>query len=141
MTSVPDPADARRALAAAATASARVRRQARWPATYLTVFAGGFAGVTLVLGLVQPLALRMALFGAGWPLLLLATVGWASRKPASPLGLHRRAGPYWVATGVLYGTVLLVGTPRFLGQPAYWLPAAALVGAPLLLAALRERAA
>jgi len=136
-----EPVDAQVALAAASTAASRVRRRARWMSTYLAVFAGGFAALTLLLGVVQPLSLRMSAFTIGWPLLIAGMVIWAARQPARLRGTLRRVSKYWTTTGICYGAVLAVGTPRFIGQPLYWLPAAVLVAAPMVLGAIRERRA
>lgn len=132
------PAAARAALLSASTTSERVRAHARWMGTYLAVFAAGFGILTLLFGLVSPLQLRMTLFGVGWPLLMLSMVWWAGRRPASLRGTSRRVAKYWVGTTFLYGVVLLVGTPRLVGDARYWVPAAALVAAPMFLGALRE---
>lgn len=136
-----DPVDAQVALAVASAAASRVLVRARWMSTYLAVFAGGFAVLTLLLGLVQPLSIRMGAFAIGWPLLIAGMVAWAARQPARLRGTLRRVMKYWVATGICYGAVLAVGTPRFIGEPLYWLPAAVLVAAPMVLGAIRERRA
>ncbi len=107
--------------------------------TYLATFAGGFAGLTLLLGLMRPLWLRMSIFGVAWPLLIVSMQMWAARRPAHLHATRRRVAKYWIGTGALYGAVLVVGTPALLGRALYWIPAAALVATPLLIGSWRER--
>jgi hypothetical protein len=103
------------------------------------VFAAGFGVATLVLGLVQPFALRMSLWAVAWVLLVGGMIWWAWRRPANLRGTTRRVAGYWVGTGLLYGVALFVGTPRLIGQPLYWVPAALVVAAPLAFGSVRER--
>lgn len=132
---------AQRALLAATHSAAQVRSRARWMSTYLATFAGGFAGVTLLLGLMRPLWLRMSMFGVAWALLIVGMQMWAARRPAHLLATRRRVAKYWIGTGALYGSVLVVGTPALLGRALYWIPAAAVVATPLLIGSWRERRA
>jgi len=138
---VPDvsPDVARAALVLASHSAAQVRTRARWMSRYLATFAGGFAGVTLLLGLMRPLWLRMSIFGVAWPLLIVSMQMWAARRPAHLHATRRRVAKYWIGTGALYGAVLVVGTPALLGRALYWIPAAALVAIPLLIGSWRER--
>lgn len=125
-------------LARADTAAGRVRAGSRWIATYLVVFGVGFGAVTLLLGLVQPLALRMTIFAVCWPILIVGMVIWSRRQPAAPRG--RLVGVWgWIGTGVLYGVALFVGTPTLIGRVEYWVPAAIVVALPLCVAGWRER--
>jgi len=135
------PDAARAALVAATHSAAQVRTRAQWMSTYLAVFAGGFAGVTLLLGLTRPTWLRMSLFGLVWPLLIVSMEMWAARRPAHLRTTRRRVVKYWIGTGALYGAALVVGTPAFLGRAGYWIPAAVLVATPLLIGSWRERRA
>jgi len=137
----PSPTAARDALSSAASSADRVRAQARWMSTYLAVFGLGFAVLTLLLGLVEPLLLRMSLISLGWPLLIGGMVIWAGRRPASLRGTFGRVVKYWIGTGVLYGIVLFVGTTWLMGEESFWIPAAAVVAAPLLIGAVKERRA
>jgi len=133
------PDAARAALVAATHSAAQVRTRAQWMSTYLAAFAGGFAGVTLLLGLMRPVWLRMILFGLAWPLLIVSMQMWAARRPAHLHATRRRVAKYWIGTGALYGAVLVVGTPALLGRALYWIPAAVLVATPLLIGSWRER--
>ncbi len=127
-------------LARAGVAAGRVRRGARWASTYLTMFGIAFGAVTLLLGLVEPVALRITIFAVCWPIIVIAAVVWAHRQPAAPRGFGRTWGAWgWVGTGVLYGVALVVGTPAFEGRPAFWVPAAVIVALPLCVAGWRER--
>lgn len=125
-------------LARAGQAAGRMHTEARWMARYLAVFAAGFAALTLILGLVEPLWLRLTISGALWVPLVAGMVAWAMSRRTSPRGVGRRALWGWVGTGVLYAAALVVGTPGQLGNPAYWVPAAVLVALPLGVTAWRE---
>ncbi len=127
-------------LARAGRAAGRVRYRARWMATYFTVFGVGFGAVTLILGLIQPLALRMTIFAACWPALMIGMVLWSRGQRAAPRGRFRGLWA-WVATGLLYGAALLAGMPALEGRVAYWVPAAVIVALPLCAAGWRERRA
>jgi len=129
------------ALARADESARRVRSQARWMSTYLGVFSAGFGGLTLLLGLVEPLALRMTVVSVAWGLLVSGMVVWALRRPAGLRGTARRVTPYWLGTCGLYAVALFLGTPGRIGEPLYWIPAALIVAAPLAIGALRERRA
>jgi len=109
--------------------------------TYLAVFGVGFAVLTLVLGLVEPLSLRLILISTGWPLLIGVMVVWATRRPASLRGSSSRVIKYWIGTAALYGIALVIGTPGLVGEARYWIPAAVVVAAPLLIGAVLERRA
>lgn len=127
-------------LAHADAAAGRVRGHARWMATYFTVFGLGFGTVTLILGLVQPLALRMTIFATCWLVLMIGMVLWARGQQAAPRGRFRGVWA-WIATGILYGVALVVGMPALEGRVGYWAPAAVIVALPLCVAAWRERRA
>lgn len=125
-------------LAQAQTISRCVEGRSRWIAVYLAVFGAGYGVVTLILGLVTPLWLRMAIFGVLWACLVVGMVFWAHLQPAVPRYRRRRGAWGWAGTAVLYAAAIGIGTPGLMGQVAYWLPAAVLVATPLLLAAWRE---
>lgn len=119
-------------------AAALVRRQSRWMARYLGVFAAGFGALTLILGLVEPLWLRMTVSGVLWAGLVLGMVLWANRRPATARGAGHRGLWGWIGTCALYGVALFVGTPGHLGEVAFWVPAAVVVAIPLAIAAWQE---
>lgn len=136
-----DPSAAREHLHVANCATVRLQAHARWMSGYLVIFATAFAGITLVLGLVQPLALRMMVFVLCWPALMVLAARWVDRRPAKPRRTDARATKYWVATSLLYGAALLWGTPRLIGDASYWIPASIVVATPLLIGAVRVRSA
>lgn len=121
------------ALRAAHSVPTPTRRRGRG-AIYLAVPGAGFAVMTLVLGLTS---LGPAVLPAIFIPVMMVGV-WASRQPAVMANTGRRLAPYWVGTGLLYAVALAVGINRFKGEPGYWVPAAILVGAPLIIGAWRE---
>jgi hypothetical protein len=50
-------------------------------------------------------------------------------------GQAMRHAVVWAGWAVIYGTALAVGVAFFRGQPAYWIPMAVVVSAPLFLGA------
>lgn len=125
-------------LTRAETATGRLRDESRWAVRYLAVFAVGFAVLTLVLGLVFPLGLRMTVAGVLWLPLVSGMVVWATRHRAAPRGIGWPFAWGFGLSGALYALVLVVGTPAQLGNVAYWVPGAVLAGLPLAVAAVRQ---
>jgi hypothetical protein len=125
-------------LARAGAAARRVRDRARWMSVYFSVGGALFAAETLLIGLVQPLALRMTIFTVTLPVVLTGMIVWAQRHGAAPRGRLRGVWA-WLATGGLYAAALIAGTPRLEGRAWYWAPAAVVVALPLLVAGWRER--
>ncbi len=125
-------------LARAGRAADHVRGESRWMVRYLAVFAAGFAVLTLVLGLVEPLWLRLTVAGALWIPLVAGMVIWALSQRAAARGVGRRVVWGWVGSGGLYALALTVGTPGLLGNALYWVPAAVVVALPLAVVAWRE---
>ena len=126
------------ALRAAESAAARMRRPARWLTTYTAVFGMGFVAMTLLLGLSDLNRNVPGVLPAMWGVLMVAMMIWARRQRASVAGIGRRVAPYWIVSGLLYLAALVVGVNRFHGEPSYWIPAAVVVGAPLIVGAWRE---
>ncbi|MDQ2623576.1 MAG: hypothetical protein M3Y20_00305 [Actinomycetota bacterium] len=133
------PDAARAALDSAASAEASVRAHARWMPVYMIAFGLGFGGIAILLGMVDSFAWRMGLFAAIWLVFVVTMVRWASTRPASARRVGRRLVLPWVGTSVLYGVALFVGTGRFQGELAFWLPAAVVIALPLVIGGLRER--
>lgn len=125
-------------LARAASATGRVRDEARWVARYLAVFGAGFAVLTVELGMVTPLWLSLTIAGALWIPLVTGMVVWAMRRRAAARGAGRRLAVPFAATGALYGAALAVGLPDQVGNAAYWVPAAVVVALPMVVAAVLE---
>lgn len=67
---------------------------------YFSVFGAFFGAQTLVLGLVQPFALRMALFTVSVPVVMTGMVVWAQRHGATPRGRLRGLWA-WIGSGGL----------------------------------------
>ena len=134
------PQAARDALASADGSSARLRDRARWAGTKLAVFGLGFGVITAAIGLVESQVHGLAVF-AVWGLLVGGMVLWERRRPAHLPGTAARITPYWVLTIVLYAVAVAVASGERAGDLTYWLPAAAIVSAPMLIGALRERRA
>ena len=132
------PSDARSAIGAAESAAARTRRSARWVAKYIGVFGAGFAAMTLLLGLTRLSTNIPAVLPTLWGGLIVVMLIWAHRQRAIASGLGRRIPFYFIASGLLYTVALVVGITRFKGEPAYWIPAAIIVGAPMIVGAWRE---
>ena len=125
-------------LARAGAATSRVRDESRWAVRHFAVFAVGWAVLTLVLGLVFPLWLRLTVAGVLWIPLVTGMVTWAHRRRASSRGMVRRNAWAFGTAGVLYIAAVVVGTPGQLGNVAYWVPAAVVVAVPLAVAAVLE---
>jgi hypothetical protein len=132
------PLEAQAALRAADSAATRTRHRARWGATSLAVFGVGWAAMTLALGLTDLMLKRPFVLPAIGSAFMLLMGVWASRQPAVLAESGRRALPCWIGSGLFYTVALAVGVNRFKGEPGYWIPAAVLVGAPLIIGAWRE---
>ena len=114
--------------------AARTRRDGLWYARYLTVFAVGFAAMTLLLGLGPQRTWWVAVLLGVWAVVVTAMVVWAGRRPVRPKIPPRYFVPGWIGTGTFYGVALFVGLDRDL-PPWLWLVAAVVVALPLLLSA------
>ncbi|QJW35336.1 hypothetical protein [Cellulosimicrobium protaetiae] len=130
----PSPAEASSALAHAARLAASTRTRGwRWVRLYLTGWAAASVGLVLTLGLGGQVGFVVGM--SAWAVIVTAGVTWAARQGSMAAGTRRRlflgAGG-WAA---VYGVTLFVGLDRFAGDVAFWLPAALLSTAPLLLAA------
>jgi hypothetical protein len=125
-------------LARADRATRRMHDRARWLSNYFAVFGLYIGSQTLLLGLVQPLALRMTIFAVCLPVVLGGLIFWARRQGAVPRGRLRRLWA-WLGSSLLYGGALIAGTPRLEGQVWYWVPAAIVVALPLGVASWLER--
>ncbi len=134
----PEPGEAAAALDRVDRAGRAVRRGTRWIATSPGLFAAAFAGVTLLLGLLPTSSSARGLISPAWVVLVTLSVMWAQRQPAKSRGLARRTAPYWAGTIALYGVVLFVGVRAYPQRSAFWLPAAAMVAAPMAYGAWRE---
>jgi hypothetical protein len=139
MTDPLSPSQAQADLARADESARRIGTRARWMSVYLAVFGVGFGTLTLVLGLAG--SVSMTVLMPLWAALIAVMVVWSRRQLATRRGTGRRVAGYWVGTSVLYGAALFAGLSRFPGRPAFWIPAALVVAAPLLAGAIREHRA
>jgi hypothetical protein len=139
MTDHLSPSQAQADLARADESARRIGTRARWMSVYLAVFAAGFGLLTLVLGLVGPKAMIVVM--PLWGVLIVVMVVWSQRQLATRRGIGRRIAGYWIGASALYVAALFIGLPDLEGRPAYWIPAALTVAAPLAVAAVRERRA
>ena len=121
------------ALADAHTASAALAARGNWLRTYLLVFAAGSVTVVLLIGLEGRRGATIAT--TLWLLLVAVMSWWGARQRVIPRGHKRRTLLAFGGWGVLYGATLLIGEYLFAGQPAFWVPAAAITAIPLALAA------
>ncbi|MDQ1654073.1 MAG: hypothetical protein QOI35_3273 [Cryptosporangiaceae bacterium] len=139
MTDPLSPSQAQADLARADESARRIGTRARWMSVYLAVFGVGFGALTLVLGLAGSASMTVVM--PLWGVLIAVMVVWSQRQLATRRGTGRRIAGYWIGTSVLYGVALFAGLSRFQGRPAFWIPAALVVAAPLLAGAFRERRA
>ena len=94
--------------------------------------------MTLLLGLTRLSTNIPAVLPTLWGGLIVVMLIWAHRQRAIASGLGRRVPFYFIASRLLYTVALVVGITRFKGEPAYWIPAAIIVGAPMIVGAWRE---
>ena len=127
--------DAAAALQKAGRASESVRRDSRWAARYLVLFALAFAAAMLVFGLVPDIRVSMPIFITMWVPLVIAATTWANRQRSAPLRLGRWFGAAFAGTGVLYAAGLFIGLAWQRGNPLFWIPAALVAAAPMLVIA------
>jgi uncharacterized iron-regulated membrane protein len=103
-----------------------------------------FAAMTLCWGLVEPLALRIALVFGVLALVVAASIWWSRRERVVARPAASGPRPSWpTTTAIAFVMVAAVGdTVRIdghdlTGRLEYWLPAALIVAAPLLMSLLR----
>jgi uncharacterized membrane protein YjjP (DUF1212 family) len=126
--------DAAHKLDHAAAASTAMRRQTAWYTTYLIVYGLASAVVVLLIGLVDS-----PLIVVFWVAAIVGLSVYSSRQKAVRRHFGLRHGVIIGTWAVLYGAVILVGQTWFPGRPAFWIPAAIVVGAPALIGAWLER--
>jgi len=135
------PDRARTDLDRAAAASRRTRSYARSGRVYSFVNAAGWAASLLFLGLVDPLGWRIALWLAALVLPLVGVVWWYRRRTATASFPPPRGGPYIYGLGMAFlaGVTAVVGTAAGLhGVLWFWLPAALVSVAPMIVLALTQ---
>lgn len=137
MTDEMTPEAARAALHQTSTNSAAVRGRAGWMPLYLGAFGVGFGALALALGLVGGSPVMIGFF-AGWGVFCAVMVVWASRRAAHLPGTMARTGRWWGLTAAAYGIALATGIPDQVRNLAFWVPAAVVVAAPMLVGAALE---
>ncbi len=130
----PTAAYARRQLSQAGSAGSDLAARGRWFRTYLLAFGVESLVLVVLLGLGGRGVMVAAM--VGWGVLVAVMAGWASRQRVQLTGAGRRLTVAFAAWGVLYGLALVIGLSSAPGAPAFWVPAAVVVAAPLLVAAM-----
>ena len=122
------------ALADAARVQQVVNRgENRWPARYLGAFGLAMLLLFPLIGLLGPAG--VVSFTTGWAVVISVMVPYATRQRVTRGGQSRRMLVAWGAWAAIYGAALVLGEVFFRAQIAYWVPAAFLVAAPLLVGA------
>lgn len=129
----PTPREVESDLADAHGARASLIARGNWFRKYLLVFAAGSVAVVLLIGLGGRTGATIATML--WLSLVAAMSWWGTRQRVVLRGHKRRSFLSFGGWGVLYGITLVVGVYAFPGQPAFWLPAAAITAIPLVLGA------
>ncbi len=129
----PTAAHARSQLGRAGSAGAQLAARGRWFRAYLLAFGLGSLALVVLLGLGDRGVMVAAM--VGWGVLVAVMAVWASRQRVQLAGAGRRLTAAFAVWGVLYGLTLVIGLSLAPGAPAFWVPAALVVAAPLLVAA------
>lgn len=136
-----DENQAREALASADAAASRMRKAGRRPRTALILLLGvAMMVLTAVYGLLVqpkvPYAVPVLLL-----LPLLALGIYTATRPLLPRH-HRALYAVTTAAGAgVYSLTVTIGSARFSGEPAWWLPGAVLCGVPFLVIGILDRKA
>ncbi len=129
-----DALEARTALADAARVRQAVNGgEHRWPARYLGAFGIAMLVLFPLIGLLGPVG--VVIFMTGWVVVISVMVPYATRQRVTRRGQSRRMLVAWGTWAAVYGAALVVGEVFFMAQAAYWVPAAFVVAAPLLVGA------
>jgi len=130
----PDPREAAAALDRASRLAWTTRAQGwRWVRRYLTGWAVASVGLVLTIGLGGRAGFFVGM--AVWAVVVAAGTAWSSRQGATAAGTARRIFVGAASWAVVYGVALFAGMSLWPGLVAYWVPAALVSAAPLLLAA------
>ncbi|MDQ2760946.1 MAG: hypothetical protein M3Y17_11130 [Actinomycetota bacterium] len=105
----------------------------RWPTRYLLAFGIAILVLFPLIGLLGPVG--VVSFTTGWIVVIAIMVPYATRQRVTRRGQSRRMYVAWGTWAAVYGAALVLGEVFFKGQAAYWIPAAFLVAAPLLVGA------
>lgn len=119
--------------------AALVAAKGGWHALYMAGFGVGFGAEVVLLGMVKQQAVRMTAFSVTWVVFVAGMVWWSRRQDAWARGVQKRMLPSWIGTIALYAAAMFFGPVVDNHSAAFWLPAGAVVAAPLLMGAWRER--
>ena len=126
--------EATEALAQAQRLNRETRSAGRWYVRYLLVYAtASFAMASLfgVLGnrwgvwLLTPL----------WVVVIVVLSTWSARARTALVGFGRLHAAVIGAWAVLWGVTVIVGSSRYQGQPAWWVPCGVAMAVPCLVGA------
>lgn len=137
MTTSPGVQDASAASASlrdAAAARDRLAGRARWTRRYFALFALASPVMVLTVGLGGRWAVLPATLG--WAAVMTVMVVWAQRQGVVGRGSWRLHAIAWGAWGALWAVTVVVGSTLYPGVAAFWVPAALVVTAPLVVAAV-----
>ena len=134
MTTSPGVHDAHASLLDAAAARERLIGRARWTRRYFSLFAVASLVMVPTIGMGGVRAVLPTLLG--WAVVMVALIAWAKRQGVIGRGSWRLHGFTWGAWGVLWMVTVNVGVRLYPGVAAFWLPAALVVTAPLVVAAV-----
>ena len=130
----PSPAQAASALEQASRLAASTRAQGwRWVRLYLTGWALAAAGLVLALGLGGRVGFFVGM--SAWAGLVTVGVLWSARQGTMAAGTRRRLILGAAGWAAVFAVTLFGGLDRYAGDVAFWVVAAAVNTAPLLLAA------
>lgn len=124
---------AEKALADAQDSRTRLAAGQDWLRAYLLVFAAGSVGIVLIFGLGGRTGVIVGM--TLWISLITVMSWWGAKHSVVLRGHKRRSRWAFGAWAVLYGMSIFVGTILFAGEPAFWIPAAALSAVPFVVGA------
>jgi predicted ferric reductase len=111
-----------------------VRHRSRWLIRYQVAYgAAAFVNV-LMLGLIGAPA-GVAVGTGFWMLAMIILSVYALRQPVAYRGMGWSHSIMIAAWALVYMAVLIPGSARFEGEPAWWLPGSVAVALPPLLSA------
>lgn len=131
---VQDASTASASLLGATAARGRLAGRARWTRPFYLVLAAGTSMVMLSAGLTDETTVLVVT--AAFLVVVAVMVVRVVRQGVVPRGFARLHVTAMVVWGVLYAAALQMGMFVFPGVAAFWLPAVAVVAAPLVVAAV-----
>ena len=126
--------EASAALAQAQRLHDATRQAGHWYTRYLLVYAAAsflVAALFGVLGNHWGMLVLMPL----WLVVIVALSVWSARARASMVGFGRLHGAVIGSWAVLWAVTVVVGSERYQGRPAWWVPAGVALALPSLVGA------